>query len=244
MATGILYGIGVGPGDPELLTLKGLRLLKSAPVVAYPAGVGGKPGMAQEIVAEWLRPEQIQLALKFPYVRDIEVLSLAWRESAEQVWEYLQNGQDVAFVCEGDVSFYSTFTYLAQTLQQLHPQVPVRLVPGICSPMAAAAALGGPLTLGSQRLAVLPALYAVEELEAALDWADVVVLMKVSSVYERVWELLHRRGLLGSSCVVERATLPEQVIYTDLPDRPHLQLPYFSLIVVQVRKSQPFDSNF
>lgn len=244
MRTGILYGIGVGPGDPELLTLKGLRLLKSAPVVAYPAGVGGKPGMAQQIVAEWLRPEQIQLALKFPYVRDIEILTQAWRESAEQVWQYLQKGQDVAFVCEGDVSFYSTFTYLAQALQQLHPEVPVRLVPGICSPLAAAAALGQPLTLGSQRLAVLPALYAVEELEAALDWADVVVLMKVSSVYERVWELLHRRGLLGRTCVVERATLPDQAIYTDLLDRPHLQLPYFSVIIVQAPKSQPFDSNF
>lgn len=247
MQTGILYGIGVGPGDPELLTLKGLRLLKSVPVVAFPAGVDGKSGMAQEIVAELLSSQQVQLPLKFPYVRDADVLIQAWHQSAEQVWEYLHLGQDVAFVCEGDVSFYSTFTYLAQTLQQLHPEVVVRTVPGICSPMAAAAALGVPLTMGAQRLAVLPALYAVEELETALDWADVVVLLKISSVYEQVWAVLHRRGLLEHSWVVERATLPDQTIYKDLRDRPHLQLPYFSLAIVQVpsaKQIKSINSNF
>jgi len=232
---GTLYGISVGPGDPELITVKGLRSLQQVPVVAFPAGLQDKPGIAEQIVAPWLSPHQLQLALKFPYVQDMAVLTQAWQEASEAVWQYLRQGQDVAFVCEGDVSFYSTFTYLAQTLQQLHPEVVVQIVPGVCSPMAAAAALGLPLTMRQERLVVLPALYTVGELEAVLDWADVVVLLKVSSVYQQVWQVLHQRALLESSWVVERATLKSQVIYSDLRDRPTLKLPYFSILIVRVR---------
>lgn len=234
---GVLYGISAGPGDPELISLKGLRLLKSVPVVAFPAGVNEKPGIAQQIVAEWLCPEQqVHLALRFPYVQDSEVLERAWQVAAEKVWQYLHQGQDVAFVSEGDVSFYSTFSYLAQALRQYHPDARVQAVPGICSPLAAAAVLGIPLTSRSDRLAILPALYTVEELEAVLDWADVVVLLKVNSVYEQVWSVLERHHLLDRSYVVDRATLPQQVIYTDLRDRPHLKLPYFSLLIIQVSR--------
>lgn len=234
MKIGTLYGISVGPGDPELITLKGLRLLQQVPVVAFPAGVQGKPGIALQIIAQWLSPNQVQLALDFPYVQDLAVLEVAWQAAAQQVWQYLKLGQNVAFSCEGDVSFYSTFTYLAQTLQHLHPEALISIVPGVCSPMAATAALGIPLTIRQERLVVLPALYSVGELETVLDWADVVVLMKVSSVYEQVWQVLQRRGLLDKSWVVERATLPEMVIYADLGDRPTLKLPYFSLLIVQV----------
>jgi precorrin-2/cobalt-factor-2 C20-methyltransferase len=232
--TGKLYGIGVGSGDPELITLKGLRILKKASVVAFPAGLNGNLGIAQQIVLPWLQPHQRQLALTFPYVQDEAVLTQAWQLAAEQVWHHLQNGQDVAFVSEGDVSFYSTFTYLAQTLQQLHPNVRVQAIPGVCSPLAAAAALGIPLTIRDQRLMVLPALYSMGELEAVLKVADVVALLKVSSVYEQVWAVLQQYGLLERSWVVERASLPNQVIYADLRDRPTLKLPYFSLLIVQV----------
>ncbi|HEY9632903.1 MAG TPA: precorrin-2 C(20)-methyltransferase [Coleofasciculaceae cyanobacterium] len=237
MQVGTLYGISVGPGDPELITLKGLRILKKAPVVAFPAGIHGNPGIAQQIVDEWLGSHQVQLALIFPYVQDMDILTQAWQLAAEQIWQYLHVGQDVAFVCEGDISFYSTFTYLAQMLQQLHPECIVETVPGVCSPMAAASALRMPLTVRQERLVVIPALYNVGELETILDWADVVVLMKVNSVYPEVWNVLHRRQLLEQAWVVERATRPEQVIYDDLRDRPNLKLPYFSLLIVKVTRS-------
>jgi precorrin-2/cobalt-factor-2 C20-methyltransferase len=231
---GKLYGIGAGPGDPELITLKGWRLLQEVSVVAFPAGVDGKPGIAQQIVAAWLRSDQVKLDLAFPYVRDQAILMQAWQTAASRVWQYLAQGQDVAFVSEGDVSFYSTFSYLGQTLQHFHPEAVVQAIPGICSPMAAAAVLGIPLTVQAQRLMVLPALYSVTALETAIQEADILVLMKVSSVYEQVWSVLHRHQLLHRSYVVERATLPEQVIYADLSNRPTLQLPYFSILIVQV----------
>ncbi|MGQ4646174.1 precorrin-2 C(20)-methyltransferase [Lyngbya aestuarii] len=237
MQLGTLYGISVGPGDPELITLKGLRILRESPVVAFPAGIHGKPGFAQQVVEPWLEIEQVKLALDFPYVQDQVILTQAWLKGAQQVWQYLNLGQDVAFACEGDVSFYSTFTYLAQILQQLHPESVILRIPGVCSPMAAASALGGPLTMRAQRLAVIPALYNVEELKTVLAWADVVVLMKVSSVYEQVWEILNRAGLLENASVVARATLSEQVIYDDLRHLSTLKLPYFSLLIVNVSQS-------
>lgn len=236
MKIGTLYGISVGPGDPELITLKGWRCLQQAKVVAFPEGVQGKPGYAQQIVAPWLNQAQVQLALTFPYVQDAIALNAAWQVAAEKVWQYLVKGDNVAFACEGDVSFYSTFTYLAQTLQQNHPEAIINVVPGVCSPMAATAVLGIPLTVRQERLAVLPALYNVDELEAVLDWADVVVLMKVSSVYAQVWKILQQRDLLENSSIVEWATLPQQAIYTDLRSHPTLQLSYFSLLVVQLKR--------
>ncbi len=116
MTIGTLYGISVGPGDPELITLKGLKALQSAAVVAFPAGIKGRSGIAETIIAPHLLPQQIQLPLDFPYVQTAETLTAAWQKAATQVWSYLEQGFDLAFACEGDISFYSTFTYLAQTL--------------------------------------------------------------------------------------------------------------------------------
>lgn len=229
---GTLYGVGVGPGDPELITVKALKRLQSAPVVAFPAGTKGGPGIAETTIAPWLGDWQKRLPLAFPYVTDAHQLSTAWNQAAESVWPYLQTG-DVVFACEGDVSFYGTFVYLASSLQQQHPGVNVEAIAGISSPMAAAAALGIPLTCQSQRLAILPALYSVHQLESALSWAEVIVLIKVSSVYQQVWTILQRHQLLARSYVVQNATRPEQITYAGLQDCPDLKLPYFSLLIVR-----------
>jgi precorrin-2/cobalt-factor-2 C20-methyltransferase len=230
---GVFYGVGVGPGDPELLTVKALRLLQTAPVVAFPAGVQGRLGFAEQIIQAYLGPEQHRLPLHFPYVQDEAVLTQAWELAADQVWECLAQGKDVVFASEGDVSFYSTFAYLADTLRSRHPAVQITAIPGVCSPLAAAAAIAHPLTLRQQRLLILPALYNLADLETTLAIVDVLVLMKVSSVYPQVWALLKQHQLLEHSYVVEWATLPQQQIYQDLQNHPNLQLHYFSLLVVQ-----------
>ena len=232
MQTGILYGISVGTGDPELITVKGLRLLQQSDVVAFPSGINNRPGVAQNIVSGWLRSPQILLPLEFPYLQDSQQLQSAWQKAADRVWQYLDRGQNVAFACLGDVSFYSTFTYLAQTLQQLYPNVEIQTVPGVCSPMAIASVLKIPLTVNQQKLAILPALYSIGELETALDWAEVVILLKVSSVYSRVWRILQQRDLLSSSWVVEKATFAEQKIYQNLQNFPELNLSYFSIMLI------------
>ena len=230
---GILYGISVGTGDPELITLKAWRKLRQSPVVAFPSGINHQPGVAEKIVSPWLQPQQITLALNFPFVREQISLQQAWKTAAERVWAYLARGEDVAFACLGDVSFYSTFTYLAQTLQQLYPVAKVETIPGVSSPMAIASVLKMPLTVNSERLAILPALYTIDDLEKVLNWAEVVILLKINSVYEQVWQLLQKRDLLDSSWIVEKATFPEQKIYNSLSNYPQLKLSYFSVLLVK-----------
>ncbi|MGF1602603.1 MAG: precorrin-2 C(20)-methyltransferase [Thermosynechococcaceae cyanobacterium] len=232
---GCLYGVGVGPGDPDLISIKGLRCLQQAPIVAFPAGLQGMPGVAERIIEPWLQPTQQQLALSFPYVQDQLVLEQAWQQAAQQVGTYLEQGQDVAFASEGDVSFYSTFTYLSQNVQALYPQVKIETIPGISSPMTAAAAVGLPLTVQRDRLAILPALYCLDDLATALTWADVIVLMKAGSVYEQVWPILQQAQLLDHSYVVVEASTSQQQIYQNLQNYPTLKLPYFSLLIVYVK---------
>ncbi|MEM9945917.1 MAG: precorrin-2 C(20)-methyltransferase [Cyanobacteria bacterium P01_D01_bin.36] len=229
---GTLYGIGIGPGDPELITVKALNHLRAAPVVAFPAGINGQPGVAERTIEQWLSPTQQRLPLSFPYVQDEKALDSAWRKAAEIVWPYLQEG-NVVFASEGDISFYSTFTYLAQYLKQQHPESVVDAIAGVSSPMAAAAALGIPLACQAQQVAILPALYNIHQLETVLSWADVIVLMKVSSVYEQVWQILKQRHLLAHSYVIENATTSRQVIHSELQHCPALKLPYFSLMIIK-----------
>ncbi|MFN9173570.1 MAG: precorrin-2 C(20)-methyltransferase [Synechocystis sp.] len=239
MTIGTLYGISVGPGDPELITLKGLKTLQSAAVVAFPCGLQGRSGVAETIIAPYFTPQQIRLPLDFPYVQTAAILTTAWENAAAQVWAYLEQGLDVAFACEGDISFYSTFTYLAQTLQTVHPELLIERIAGVSSPFAAASALQMPLVCQDQRLAVLPALYDPQALEAALDWADVVVLMKVRLVYETVWQILGDRQLFDRAWIIEKVSTNQERVYYPLANCPKLTLSYFSLMLIYPKLFSP-----
>lgn len=247
-AWGKLYGVGAGPGDPDLITVKGLRILQRSPLVTFPAGKNGKPGIAQQIIAPWLKPEQQTLALEFPYIQDDIALQQAWDTAAADILPHLQQGRDVCFVSEGDVSFYSTFSYLAHSVQKLsanaspepgaHPNPSsgpeVITIPGICSPLTAAAMVGQPLTLRQQKLLVLPALYDADALAQAIALADVIVLMKIGAEYEKIWSILKDHDLLENSYIVERASWPQQHIHQNLSDRPQLPLDYFSIWIIPI----------
>jgi precorrin-2/cobalt-factor-2 C20-methyltransferase len=234
---GKFYGIGIGPGDPELITLKGLKAIQTADAIAFPAGRGGKQGMAEAIASQFMRPDQIKLPLELPFVQDRMALRAAWQTAVLNIAQYLRQGQNVAFIAEGDVSFYSTHTYLMWGLKATYPDIDIEIIPGISSPMASAAAIGIPLTIWSDKLAVLPALHRIADLEAALDWAEVVVLMKVSSVYPQVWQLLRSRSLLAHSHAIAWATMPQQKVWSNLSQFPNLDLPYFSLLIVSLSTS-------
>lgn len=233
MEQGVLYGISVGTGDPELITVKGLKRLQNTKIIAFPAGIGERLGIAEQIAQVWLQKDQQLLKLNFPYVQEESILEKAWSQAAEQVWYYLAQGEDIAFLCEGDVNFYSTFSYLALTLRQKYAGIKIVTIPGVSSPMAAAAALQIALTKRQEKLAILPALYSIEQLEKVMDWAEVLVLMKFSAVYSQIWQFLADKKLLTRSSIVERCSFPDQIIYRDLSERPNLKLSYFSIMIVQ-----------
>ena len=224
---GMLYGIGVGPGNPELLTLKAVRLVQAADVVAYPAAEDRR-SIARGIVAAYLRPEQIEIPLRFPLAESSAPAQRFYDAAAEDLATHLAAGRDVAVLCEGDPLFYGTFMYLHTRLTQ---RFRCEIVPGISSLTAGAAALGVPLSYRNDVLSVLPAALPAAVLRARLEAADAAVILKVGRHFAEVREALHDLGLAHRARYVERATTPnERTIPLDEVDP--AAVPYFSMIVI------------
>lgn len=155
---GTLYGLGVGPGDPELITVKAFRVIQESPVIAYPRKRKGSKSYAQRIVDVYIRPgEKDMLGLVFPMTKDQEILDREWNKAVELVYEKLQEGKDVAFVTEGDPLLYSTFIHMMKLMQELHPEIEIKTVPGISSFNGSASRLGIALADGDDHVAIIPA---------------------------------------------------------------------------------------
>jgi len=220
---GTLYGVGVGPGDPELLTLKAVRILSEVPVVAGPAEPDGRPGLAFRIADRHVPPETARLALP----RE------AWPSAGERVAAELRAGRSVAFITMGDPLVYSTFAYLMQAVRERLPDTPIVVIPGVSSVQAAAADLRAALANGVERVAILPAMYHADELRDALRDFDTVVLLKVRDVLSDVLAVLRESGRLRHAALVEWAGGPDTRIWQgeDLDDS--IRPSYFSLMIIR-----------
>ena len=228
---GTLYGVGVGPGDPDLLTLKAARLLARVKVIAYAAPLDGD-SLARSIVAPHLASIEAEIPLRLPFDparRADEV----YDRGAAAIAGHLEAGRDVAVLCEGDPFFFGSFVYL---FARLHGRFPVETVPGVSSLMACAAVLDHPLTAGDDTLVVIPAQRAEGDIERLLAAGDAAAIMKLGRHLPKVARVLQRLGLDSQAVYVERAGLPGQRI------RPLADAaadadgtPYFSMILVHKR---------
>lgn len=181
---GTLYAVGVGPGEPELLTLKAVRALKDAHVIAVPKGYAEKESTAQLIIEQFIEGKDI-LELVFPMTDDKEVLRNSWQDAAEKIGSLLKSGKNVVFATLGDPSLYSTFNYLKTTLQQkFNEGFTIEIIPGINSFSAAASLLQLPLVEGSQNMAVVSTPQNTSRLKDILAMFDTVVLLKVHRYFE------------------------------------------------------------
>jgi precorrin-2/cobalt-factor-2 C20-methyltransferase len=226
-SSGRLYGLGIGPGDPELITVKALRLLRSADVVAYPISDKNKQGLARSIVIEYIQPQQIQVPLYFPF--KLEQSSQPYYDiAAETLAEHLQLGRDVVVLCEGDPFFYGTFMYI---YNRLCDRFPTEVVPGISSMMASAAALGIPLTYRNDVYMVLSSILPAEVLKAKLAVADAAVFIKLGRHFEKVVGVLKELELYDRAKYIEKATTNHQKIVAIADVNPQ-EVPYFSMIIV------------
>ncbi|MDP9380344.1 MAG: precorrin-2 C(20)-methyltransferase [Chloroflexota bacterium] len=234
MKPGTLYGIGVGPGDPELLTLKGLRLLRSVPLVYVPVARPGARSYAREIAAEHLDLNRQQVVeLVFAMREEPAVMQGHWKANAAVIAKGLREGSDVAFVTEGDPMLFSTWVHVAAALHETLPEAPIVVVPGISSPQAAAAAAGVPLADRDERLAILPATYEREGLLEALRSFDTVVLLKVASAMDRVLDALEALHLSCRAVYIGQCGRPDQEIVRDVRELRGRSLPYFSLLIIR-----------
>jgi precorrin-2/cobalt-factor-2 C20-methyltransferase len=229
-----LYAVGVGPGDPELLTRKAERILRSVPVICAPTGAADAGSVALAIVEPFLdRSRQEVLTRVFPMKKDEAELLPFWEETAAEVARRVRAGQDVAFITIGDPLLYSTFLYLYRIFRGQYPEIKIEIVPGITSVGAASAAAGVPLGISADRLAILPATYEEAQLRQTLLDFDTVVLMKVSRVFDRVYGLLRELGLEKNGVFVRRVGSSEEEVVTDLASLVGRKLDYLSLLIVR-----------
>jgi precorrin-2/cobalt-factor-2 C20-methyltransferase len=223
---GQLCGIGVGPGDPELLTLKGLRLLQAAPVVAYPGPETGA-SFARGIVAQWLERDQREIAIRFP-MRPGPPPAAIYDEAAAQLAAVLDEGDDIAFLCQGDPLFYGSF---AGIYTRLAPRYPVSVIPGVMSLTACAAAAGWPLAQRDAAISVIPATLDKEALTRRLAESDAAAVIKIGRHFAKLRRVLDRLGLLNAAVYIERATLPDQRI-APLSEIDAAEVPYFAMALI------------
>ena len=227
MPTGRLYGLGLGPGDPELVTLKALRLLRAAPVVAYPAPEEGD-SFARRIVAEWLDRGQREIRVPFP-MRPGPPPAAIYDGAAAQLAAVMDAGEDVAYLCQGDPLFYGSF---AGILTRLAARYTVTVVPGVSSLTACAAAAAEPLVQRDETLAVIPASLAEDELARRLTQVDAAAIIKLGRHFAKLRRVLSRLGLIDGAIYVERASLPSQRV-APLATIDPASVPYFAMALVR-----------
>ncbi|MCB0945075.1 MAG: precorrin-2 C(20)-methyltransferase, partial [Mycobacterium sp.] len=212
--SGTLFGVGLGPGDPELVTVKAARIIGAADVVAYHSARHGR-SIARRIAEPYLRPGQIEEHLVYPVTTGTTehpggyagAMEDFYREAAERIAAHLDAGHDVALLAEGDPLFYSSYMHMHTRLTARFNAV---IVPGVTSVSAASAAIATPLVTGDEVLSVLPGTLPVRELARRIADADAAVVMKLGRTYPQVREALSMAGRLDGALYVERASTDAQ----------------------------------
>ena len=229
-APGTLYGIGVGPGSPDLLTLRAVSVLRSVDVILAAASPKNEHSLALSIAGPHL-PENVEIVrLDFPMTRDKDVLQQAWDDNARTVAALLRAGRSAAFLTLGDPLIYSTFGYLMRTLEQIDPGLPVSVVPGITSYQEAAAKTRTILCEGTENLLLIAGINDAASLTESLSIADSAVILKTYRNSQTIYDALNAAGKNGETLFASRLGLEGEITVRGLenaPEKPH----YLSLIL-------------
>jgi precorrin-2/cobalt-factor-2 C20-methyltransferase len=230
--TGTLYGIGVGPGDPELITLKALKVLQRVPHIFASCSTKNNYSLALNIVRSHLNGAGLE-HLPFPMTRDRRALEEAWEKNARRVLEVLGQGMDAAFVTLGDPLTYSTFGYLLKTLKRLQPDTPIITIPGITSYNAAAALSHIPLTEGEESFYVISGASGPGNLRKAIGQTDNVVVLKTYRHFQEIYHTLEELDLLDRATCVSRCGLEGETVVENLRDLKGQEMHYLSMIIIK-----------
>lgn len=237
---GTFYIVGVGPGDPQLLTLKAAKLLERCKVWFVPSAFENGGSMALKIVSGAVDDSaKTILSHRFPMKQvhrgkapDPEVKN-AWNEAVRKIIEHLEKGDDVVFPTLGDPAIYSTGFYICETMKEQGSSYPIEIVPGVSAVGASSAEAGLPLCLGDERLVVIPATFEDAKIKEIVALSDVVCFMKVYKVMDKLVSLLDEMNLLDQAILVERCSLENQKIWTDIREAAKHEIHYFSTMIVR-----------
>lgn len=214
--SGILYGVGVGPGDPELLTLKAVSVIKEADIILAPKTEKKEDSVALSIARPFLKPEAEVVKLVFPMVSDSKELLEAWQSNKEVILDLLKAGKKVVFLTLGDPMFYSTYIYVYRLLEDAGYSI--ETIPGVTAFCAIGSHVGYPIVDGDNVLNIVPATMDEEKLDRVLAAADNVVLMKVYKNFPQIVEKLRKYNLLSEAVMITRCGLPEEEVVRNLAD--------------------------
>ena len=231
---GRFYGVGVGPGDSDLLTVKAQRLLGEVGVICYTQLDNGAPSFALSVVDGLLSSDTERLPITIPAHDDSPLDPDTWREAAGRIGSKLREGQDVAFITEGDPMLYSEFPHLIERIKDENGEdIAIEVVPGVPSVMAAAASAGVPLVSQGQRLAILPEVYGIDDLREAITNYDTIVLMEIDHNLMRALANLESLGLAGHAIYVRQASTASERVIHDISRLTPEDLDYFSLLIIK-----------
>jgi precorrin-2/cobalt-factor-2 C20-methyltransferase len=239
---GRLLGVGVGPGDPELLTIKATRIIAEAPVIAYFARKGAR-GIARGIVDRWIGPACVELALSYPLTTEVSVrdpayaiaLQAFYAQAGERIADHLRHGRDVALVCEGDPLFYGSFIHL---YAELKGRFAVEIVPGITGMAGCWSAAKVPIACGDDVFSVLPGTLGAADLARHLAASDAVVIIKLGANLAKVRQAVTEAGRMQDAVYIEHGTSTAEQI-ARLAEKADDVAPYFALIVIPGRGRHP-----
>lgn len=231
--TGKIYGLGVGPGDPELLTLKAYRILKKVNLLCVPKSRAEKQSLALSVIGKAVNKEFEILELLFPMTHDHDVLKKHWDEATEKLVKELRRGKDAAFITIGDPMFYSTYAYVLHRIKEYHPEITIETVPGVTAFSACASLLNEPVTEGDEKLAVIPAVYGASAVKKAIREYENVILMKVNRLYDEIVVLLKEEKMLDKAVYISRCGHPEEFYTTELEKLVGKEKDYMSIIIIR-----------
>lgn len=235
MKTGNFYGIGLGPGDPELITLKALRAIQTADCIFVPKSDTKEDSLALEIVKDYVKGKRV-IEQIYPMTKDKQTLNTAWLKAAEEIHTEVKNGHDVVYLTLGDPMTFSTYIYLLRHLNTMLPGKAIHTIPGITSYNAAACAANYPLLTGDERLAVIPIPKDITALRPILESFDTVVMMKVAKKLDEVIQLLEDMKLSGNALFASYIGQKDAYLTCDLVSLKGSGMGYMSVLIVKRRK--------
>ena len=228
---GTFYGIGVGPGDPELLTMKAVKAIQKVDIIIAPKTEKKDGSVALNIARPYLKDEVRIVYQVFPMVKGFETDDAAWKQNKEEILGFLEEGKNVAFLTLGDAMFFSTYIYVFRLLEK--EGVRIETIPGIPAFIAMGSHLGWPIVEGDDVLSVIPATAGTEKIEKALSVSDNVVLMKVYKNFPEVAELLEKNAMLDHAVMISRCGLPDEERIDDIRARKSQPVNYLSTILAR-----------